>query len=51
MNIYPSCGIRAKVGFSPTTPQRDAGILTDPEQINKQTSQVIHQRFNYLYSY
>jgi len=31
MNTYPSCGIRAKVGFRPTTPQRAAGILTDPE--------------------
>ena len=31
----PECGIRPNVGLRPTTPQRAAGIRTDPNQAEK----------------
>lgn len=30
MATYPECDTRLKVGLSPTTPHREAGIRTDP---------------------
>jgi hypothetical protein len=33
MSSHPEWGTRPKVGLKPTTPQRAAGILTDPNYI------------------